>query len=41
MFIESFEDTTLIVLIVAAVISLIVGIYDDPAKGWIEGFKKI
>lgn len=37
MFIESFEDTTLIVLIVAAVVSLIVGLYEDPSKGWIEG----
>lgn len=37
MFLESFEDATLIVLIVAAVVSLIVGIYEDPANGWIEG----
>lgn len=37
MFIESFEDATLIVLIVAAVVSFIVGIVEDPAKGWIEG----
>ena len=37
LFFESFEDTTLIVLIVAAVVSLIVGIYENPATGWIEG----
>ena len=36
-FLGSFEDTTLIVLIVAAIVSLIVGMYDDPSKGWIEG----
>lgn len=37
MFVESFADTTLIVLIVAAVVSLAVGLYEDPEKGWIEG----
>ena len=37
MFIESFQDATLIVLIVAAVVSFIVGLIEDPAKGWIEG----
>jgi magnesium-transporting ATPase (P-type) len=37
MFLESFTDATLIVLIVAAVVSLIVGMMEDPAKGWIEG----
>lgn len=37
MFLESFTDATLIVLIVAAVVSLIVGMIEDPAKGWIEG----
>lgn len=36
LFIESFEDTTLIVLIVSAVVSFAVGLYEDPAKGWIE-----
>jgi magnesium-transporting ATPase (P-type) len=30
MFIESFADTTLIVLIVSAVVSLAVGLYEDP-----------
>ena len=33
----SFNDATLIVLIVAAVVSFAVGIIEDPAKGWIEG----
>ena len=37
MFLESFEDTTLIVLIVAAFVSLAVGLYEDPASGWVEG----
>jgi magnesium-transporting ATPase (P-type) len=37
MFLESFTDATLIVLIVAAVVSLIVGMVEDPTKGWIEG----
>ena len=37
MFIESFEDATLIILIVSAVVSFAVGFYEDPAKGWIEG----
>jgi Ca2+ transporting ATPase len=37
MFIESFADTTLIVLIVSAVVSLAVGLYEDPDNGWIEG----
>lgn len=37
MFLESFEDTTIIVLVVAAVVSLAVGIYEDPRKGWLEG----
>lgn len=37
MFFESFEDPTLIVLIVAAGVSLAIGIMDDPKHGWIEG----
>eukprot|EP01039_Chlorochromonas_danica_P006079 gene6079-6693_t len=36
-FLESFEDTTIIVLITAAVVSFLVGMYEDPSKGWIEG----
>eukprot|EP01036_Dinobryon_divergens_P029362 gene29362-38444_t len=37
MFLEALQDTTVIVLIVAAVVSLVVGTLDDPKKGWIEG----
>jgi len=37
LFIDSFDDATLIVLIVSAIVSLGVGLYEDPAKGWIEG----
>jgi magnesium-transporting ATPase (P-type) len=37
LWIESFNDTTLIILIIAAVVSLIVGSIEDPSKGWIEG----
>jgi len=37
MFLESFEDATLIVLIVSAIVSLIVGVLDNPKTGWIEG----
>ena len=41
MFLESFEDTTNQVLMVAAVVSLAIGIADDykkkQSKGWIEG----
>jgi Ca2+-transporting ATPase len=37
LFIASFNDTTLQILIVAAAISLGVGLYEDPDKGWIEG----
>jgi Ca2+-transporting ATPase len=37
LFISAFNDTILMVLITAAVVSLIVGVYEDPKKGWIEG----
>lgn len=37
LFIESFDDTTLLILIAAAIVSFIVGLYEDPEKGWIEG----
>ena len=37
MFVESFEDTTVQILMAAAVISLVVGMYEDLSKGWIEG----
>ena len=34
---EALEDTTLRILIVAAFVSLIVGMIEDPADGWLEG----
>ena len=37
LFLGSFNDTTLIVLIVSAIVSLAVGVYDNPQHGWIEG----
>ena len=36
---ESLCDTTLIVLMIAAIVSIILGvIIEDPKVGWIEGF---
>ncbi len=37
LFIDTFDDETLKILIAAAVISLAVGIYEDPSTGYIEG----
>jgi P-type Ca2+ transporter type 2C len=37
LFIDTFEDATLQILIAAAIISLIIGIYDDPTTGYVEG----
>jgi len=37
LFVETFDDATLQILIVAAVVSLAIGIYDDPATGYVEG----
>jgi len=37
LFIETFDDTILQILIVAAVVSLVIGLYDDPATGYVEG----
>jgi P-type Ca2+ transporter type 2C len=37
LFVGSFEDATLQILIVAALVSLAIGIYDDPATGYVEG----
>jgi hypothetical protein len=31
------EDFTLRILVVAALISLIIGIYENPSSGWMEG----
>ncbi|KAG5190998.1 hypothetical protein JKP88DRAFT_296915 [Tribonema minus] len=37
LFLEAFNDTILMVLIAAAVVSLIIGIVEEPGHGWIEG----
>jgi len=37
LFIDTFDDKTLQILIAAAVVSLAVGLYDDPTTGYIEG----
>lgn len=37
LFTGTFEDATLQILIVAAIISLIIGTYDDPTTGYVEG----
>lgn len=37
LFVDSFNDTTLIILIISAVISLVVGLYKEGPKGLIEG----
>eukprot|EP01103_Thecamoeba_quadrilineata_P021547 TRINITY_DN9939_c0_g1_i1.p1 TRINITY_DN9939_c0_g1~~TRINITY_DN9939_c0_g1_i1.p1 ORF type:complete len:1009 (-),score=162.76 TRINITY_DN9939_c0_g1_i1:73-3042(-) len=35
--IAGLQDTTLVMLMIAAVVSLILGVWEDPAHGWIEG----
>ncbi|CAM9381353.1 unnamed protein product [Chrysoparadoxa australica] len=37
LFIESFNDTILIILIAAAAVSLVIGLIEEPEEGWIEG----
>jgi Ca2+-transporting ATPase len=37
LFVDTFDDATLQILIVAAIVSLIIGIYDDPSTGYVEG----
>lgn len=37
LFVDSFDDATLQILIVAAVVSLAIGLYDDPTTGYVEG----
>ncbi len=34
---EALEDATLKILIVAAIVSLALGFYENPSSGWIEG----
>lgn len=37
LWVESFNDLTLIILIIAAIVSLIIGAIEDPEKGWLDG----
>eukprot|EP00522_Entomoneis_paludosa_P018104 CAMPEP_0172445354 /NCGR_PEP_ID=MMETSP1065-20121228/5177_1 /TAXON_ID=265537 /ORGANISM="Amphiprora paludosa, Strain CCMP125" /LENGTH=1091 /DNA_ID=CAMNT_0013196157 /DNA_START=159 /DNA_END=3434 /DNA_ORIENTATION=+ len=37
LFVDTFDDATLQILIVSAVVSLAVGMYDDPTAGYVEG----
>lgn len=37
LFVATFDDATLQILMVAAVVSLAIGLYDDPATGYVEG----
>eukprot|EP00980_Cylindrotheca_fusiformis_P031423 scaffold26343_cov181-Cylindrotheca_fusiformis.AAC.2 len=37
LFVDTFDDATLQILIVAAMVSLIIGIYDNPSTGYVEG----
>lgn len=37
LFVDTFDDATLQILIVAAIVSLVIGIYDDPTTGYVEG----
>ena len=32
-----FEDTVVVILCIAALVSFIIGLIEDPAHGWIEG----
>jgi P-type Ca2+ transporter type 2C len=37
LFFEAFKDTTLMILIAAALVSLVIGIVEHGAEGWVEG----
>jgi len=37
LFVDTFDDVTVQILMAAAVVSLAVGMYDDPATGYVEG----
>jgi magnesium-transporting ATPase (P-type) len=37
LFLESFQDLIIMILIAASIVSLIVGLIEHPATGWIEG----
>lgn len=41
LFLESFEDTIIIILMVAAIVSLAIGMWEHPTTGWIEGFHRL
>ena len=34
---EALSDSTLLILVAAAIVSLVIGIYQDPVVGWVEG----
>lgn len=34
---EALSDTTLVILSIASIVSLVIGIYQDPEIGWVEG----
>lgn len=34
---EALSDSTLVILMIAAVVSLVIGTYQDPVVGWVEG----
>jgi len=36
-FVDSFDDLCVQILMVSAVVSLVIGIYDDPSSGYVEG----
>ena len=38
LFLESFEDVIIIILMCASAVSLGIGIWEDPRTGWIEGW---
>jgi Ca2+-transporting ATPase len=37
LFVDTFDDATLQILIAAAIVSLVIGVYDDPTTGYVEG----
>ncbi len=37
LFLECFEDMIICILVAAAIVSLVIGIYEEPEHGWIEG----
>eukprot|EP00566_Odontella_aurita_P004195 CAMPEP_0113570806 /NCGR_PEP_ID=MMETSP0015_2-20120614/25194_1 /TAXON_ID=2838 /ORGANISM="Odontella" /LENGTH=1141 /DNA_ID=CAMNT_0000473669 /DNA_START=256 /DNA_END=3681 /DNA_ORIENTATION=- /assembly_acc=CAM_ASM_000160 len=37
LFVDTFDDTTVQILMVAAIVSLAIGMYEDPSTGYVEG----